>query len=570
MVRFELVLRGQASSATKWCRRPVRRLACAMPQPWISLTENEGYFWEHGPEKGDYMEIQMYGDDMTEDQGTGIAHVLDVQARSTGVGYKLHILAVSDHDYHQWLFDTKERKNPGWYWFSSKPPASQVKFEGIKRDPCGKYRTLHAGEIDKKNVKWLGAVCLRKVKKYLESVERPPAPSGASKRGEHVEDGAEDRLGGALSRRDLASSPRLFEEAPEARNSQEDKEDKKNRLRMELENLEKELEDQPANAGKGRRSTSHDKRERTSSRQGPFGEIAPHRAEKAAPFTREDAAAQPVRERDTERPSAPCAQRGSDRLDRSRSRRRRHRSTTPPSEEEEQYFREASRSSTKHGRIKLVTFARRCPGSLANRMLQRMQGRVIDEGEATRMMAKLGPPVVGKQYYAKVLKGKLTNKRNAQEAKTLLTILDHVTARRYNEAADVLAQRIKAIEAAQEAGGWESARFLELVDDDEDWLMEKEEQAMVAQERRFESTLRDQHVPTGGGHASLSWKGKALKGEWNANSWRGNQQQDEGTDSGTFKGRGKASPFEARPASPEDFRKGDSKGKSRGKKGKWW
>ena len=221
----------------------------------------------------------------------------------------------------------------------------------------------------------------------------------------------------------------------------------------------------------------------------------------------------------------------------------RSRAWDSPSPENE-VFPLASRSTTCQGRAKLQTFAEKHPGVLASSMLQRMQARVMDEGEAA---TKATTPVVGKLYYNKILKDKLVNKRNAQEAKTLLTVLDHLSSRRYNQAGDILAQRTKAIEVAQESGTWDTAKFLELVEDDGDPLMSKEEQALIQQQGRFENAGKGQSGP--------AWKGKGAKDDryqwdykgkgYQADQWGGHAAHSPATDSTGKKGKGD-------------------------KKGKWW
>ena len=54
--------------------------------------------------------------------------------------------------------------------------------------------------------------------------------------------------------------------------------------------------------------------------------------------------------------------------------------------------------------------------------------------------------------------------RLLREMRTLATALDEIAAGRYQFAADVLAQRIKALELFQSDGTWNRAQYLELLD----------------------------------------------------------------------------------------------------------
>eukprot|EP00959_Pyramimonas_sp_CCMP1952_P196181 4101617-Pyramimonas_sp.AAC.1 len=72
--------------------------------------------------------------------------------------------------------------------------------------------------------------------------------------------------------------------------------------------------------------------------------------------------------------------------------------------------------------------------------------------------------------------------RNQREMHTMAVILDHLALGRVNQAADVCAQRLKALEMASETGTWQKAQHLELVEAEGPGLTEKEEEFMVTKE----------------------------------------------------------------------------------------
>ena len=61
-------------------------------------------------------------------------------------------------------------------------------------------------------------------------------------------------------------------------------------------------------------------------------------------------------------------------------------------------------------------------------------------------------------------------------------ILDHLAANRFGQAADIAAQRYTALEAVNSGMGWDRARFLELVGEDDNSLVGQHERALVAHE----------------------------------------------------------------------------------------
>ena len=108
--------------------------------------------------------------------------------------------------------------------------------------------------------------------------------------------------------------------------------------------------------------------------------------------------------------------------------------------------------------------------------------------------------------------------RLLRELRTISMALDYVATGRQEAAADLLAQRMKALELQLVDGGWQRAQYLELIQPEGARLAQQEEQRMAAREQATEAKLRLQVQP---------------KAPWN----------------------------------PEPKGKGDGKGKGRGKKG---
>ena len=131
------------------------------------------------------------------------------------------------------------------------------------------------------------------------------------------------------------------------------------------------------------------------------------------------------------------------------------------------------------------------PGRLAARLLQRMEDRVGRDGEAA-MWDKEAAPASARSYYLRVLLTKYTDmkQRNSREMFTLSVLLDHLARGRTRRAADLAAQRLKAIERSmRDKGSWEAAQYLELLPTEGDSMMEKEEELVIARERELQRRL---------------------------------------------------------------------------------
>ena len=189
-------------------------------------------------------------------------------------------------------------------------------------------------------------------------------------------------------------------------------------------------------------------------------------------------------------------------------------------------FRDASSSTGKPSRRKLVKFAERHPGRLAERLLNRMYRKVMVEGEAEQVQP-CALPIVAKAYHLRVTKTQHPDAsiRNMTEGNIIAHVLDHLAAKRFGQAADILSQRYTALEATMSGIPWERARFLELVDEEDNTLVGQHERVLVANESAAEAKLESRRLSYGGG-----WKGSA----------EGSQRQGASKSS---KGWGKSSPF---------------------------
>ena len=158
-----------------------------------------------------------------------------------------------------------------------------------------------------------------------------------------------------------------------------------------------------------------------------------------------------------------------------------------------QSFHKAPSGLTLH--LRLQRYAMKHPGRLATRLLQRME-KVCRLGGA---VTKTGSGVQGVKpcalaYFLTILTPSLKDRwspRTHRELRVLTEILDHLAENAGSKAADIIAQRIKALEqSVQDGNTWKKAKFLELIESDEVTLADRGEVNMMQKEVELEEKFR--------------------------------------------------------------------------------
>ena len=173
-----------------------------------------------------------------------------------------------------------------------------------------------------------------------------------------------------------------------------------------------------------------------------------------------------------------------------------------------------------------------------------MEDRVGRDGEA-EAWGKEDTPASAKSYYLRVLKPAMERShsmRNLREMHTLAVILDHLALGRSGAAADVISQRMKALELASSSGNWDRAQFLELVEAETASLVDKQEEMIAVRETELHHRLNGPH---GGRSYDHYWtphdSGKGGNKDWGKNQYHGKSQ------SGKSKGKGKDKDYKQKP-----------------------
>ena len=159
-----------------------------------------------------------------------------------------------------------------------------------------------------------------------------------------------------------------------------------------------------------------------------------------------------------------------------------------------QSFHKAPSGLTLH--LRLQRYAMRHPGRLATRLLQRMKkvcrlgGGVHKTGSGVQSVK---PCALA--YFLTILTPSLKDcwsSRTQRELRVLTEILDHLAEDAGSKAADIIAQRIKALEqSVQDGNAWKKAKYLELIDSDEVTLSDRGELNMMQKEVELEEKFRE-------------------------------------------------------------------------------
>ena len=137
-----------------------------------------------------------------------------------------------------------------------------------------------------------------------------------------------------------------------------------------------------------------------------------------------------------------------------------------------------------------MQYAKRTPGRLASRLLLKMQveGAQGAVGAKPADRGELTPPAAVHYFHTMIVPqlGQRLGMRADREMRTLCTALDLLARKLPAHAADVLGQRLKAIEKSCHDGHWQAAQFLELFGPDSGGLLERDEEVFMNREHLLE------------------------------------------------------------------------------------
>ena len=517
-----------------------------MPSPWAVAGTDAVYIAEHLL-PGVLVESEHYNSEGNS-QGHGIYLIKRIgSAVGSYTEVFADLLAVEDDYYHWWLAHGEGRPaDPGHVWV----PHDAVDFDALASASEGgwvlmhKVRFISYGDVAE-NLKWT-----RRREGLVQKIGRAVAEWGVGS-----ESRQEEGRKGAPEKQDVG--PLLFPEGSE-------------RVRPDLGNTLKELEAKVAEGAPVPRSGATPgpplRRERpvasgSRRRRRRHGE---GEADNGAGRRRSRSTGQEARGAGGHGKSPRRKERKRRRSPSQRPRGSPQRSRSCSSSDHSSVFRLASSSNTRRARQRLLEFSRRKPGRLAARLLSKMAGSVQVEGEASCSQSHM--PAVAKAFLLRVLLVRYPQMgpRNQASCQLLATILDHLASGRREEAMDVAAQELKAIERALQDESWHEAQFLRLLDDRVFTLLDDEDHALVAAETRDREKLRPTHQTVKGKYKG-GWKGKDRAPALPMGEWAYGYAAYPG------EGKGKPNPWaDAREKGADEVKggwKGQGKPKGWGKKG---
>ena len=99
--------------------------------------------------------------------------------------------------------------------------------------------------------------------------------------------------------------------------------------------------------------------------------------------------------------------------------------------------------------------------------------------------------------------------------------MDQLAAGFLSKAADIVCQRIKAVERALHEGHWGSAQFLELLPPENSMFLGRDEEMFVTKEYLLDQKLKSYDHPPGRGEGGGKGKAKGAKGKTKEKGDRG-------------------------------------------------
>lgn len=201
----------------------------------------------------------------------------------------------------------------------------------------------------------------------------------------------------------------------------------------------------------------------------------------------------------------------------------------------ESVFHKGLTATVKSSQQRLLAYTSRYPGRLASRLLLKMQTATARDAVGPSSTRSGRTPPVAMHHILTVLLPNLGAKaglRSARELKTLGSIMDQLAAGSPSKAADIVCQRIKAVERASHEGHWGAAQFLELLPPENTMLLGRDEEMFVTKEYLLDQKLKSYDRQPARGEGGGKGKAKGAKGK---SKEKGDKGAWDKTDKGTKK-----------------------------------
>eukprot|EP00435_Cladocopium_sp_Y103_P064475 s82_g26.t1 len=488
-------------------------------------------------------------DDEGRSQGTMLLEVLQAVSSDAAGHWVLGRYVTASDQHLRWWYESGEGSGlarKAHYHFCEDNSMDCPATRRGRHIHLEKFREISQKELDAKVPGWaFGRSCVGALKEYLKRVGGKPTKGekegelpwlGSDQESSEGEGSAEEkdlRTKLEQARDDLKKlERRLMDKRAQRKGRPEEKREKKKRSksaqrrsRTPPKKEKKKGKSRPRSPAKGRDRKRREERKES--------EDSERKKKKAKREKRKESPKQDSSSDEGEH-EALFGEEGSDADEKARSRGKKDRGPfgggalqrfEGRTDSESESFQDAPADRKASSQLRLTRYAQKMPGRLASRMLLKMlkESAHGSVGAVTKDPNPTPPAAV--HYLMTVLfpqLGAKLNLRSQREMKTLCTALDMLAQKLPAHAADVLTQRVKAVERATLDGHWGQAQFLELLNPEQGGLLERDEQVYTSREYLLDMKLRN------------------LDNRWTRNARDGQKgNREKGGKKGKEKGKGK-------------------------------
>eukprot|EP00438_Fugacium_kawagutii_P002432 Skav223208 [mRNA] locus=scaffold2072:203972:205516:+ [translate_table: standard] len=474
-----------------------------MSGPWVSFEDNPDFLKSHDFQKGDLVEAYLY-DEKGSDQGKGLWSVREVIDKTKdGIWVRGRLIAVSDADLKWWL--SKGPGEPENRSFSLHFCAGQTK--KCKKNRGNKafefhtdyWRSCNSGVVTKGQVDWFKSGPAKQdiqaevsrlagqVGKRAEEPDPDLLPASDEELPEVVGEGVTPPEGEGV-----AARLKQVRKAVTGKQDMQPAKKKKKGAPAEA------VEDKPAEVGKKPPNWFGRRREEVEEESESTSSSSSSRKDKDKKgTTKKKSKKRHKKKRKRSRESRGKGDRGPFGTG---SRVEFPGSVSVSSEDDAEASGVFRAAPSKSKQLQLMEYSMRKPGRLASRLLTKMRTLLAREEGALSSSGMSLTPSTATSYFLTVVvpTHQARMGRGLQrEMRTVAKALDLIASGSNERAADVLGQRLKALEMMVADGSWARAQHIELLPPEGATLVEHDETVMATQEQVLENKLK-------------GWKGKGI------------------------------------------------------------
>eukprot|EP00438_Fugacium_kawagutii_P009610 Skav215636 [mRNA] locus=scaffold736:67052:68650:+ [translate_table: standard] len=532
-----------------------------MPGPWIHLEDNPDFYATFSVEKGSYLEVNVY-DDSHAEQGKALVRVLASEDRKReGLWIQGRIIEVTDPHLQWWLSAGPGNATAGRFYFHL-CNAKVAVCRKTKRKPKAEFHTdyfrlVSAAEVTGFAVSWFkDPQCRPGIEQEVARLTGKPAAAGegtpvgkakGAKKGEieweptEVGDAPMDH---GLEEEGVKKKLQQLQKEVAGQEAKEPPagEAKKKKKKKKKDKAKKALKDRRKRGGKRKRDKlESDDSSLTDNRPMWFGKKQEEESSSSSTSTETEG----DNEKEVKASGSkdkPEKAKGSEKKKKKKKKEKEvdrgpygvgakvsygGRDEEMISSEDDLSDKTSFRAAPSHQskQLQLQEYAQKYPGRLSSRLLKRME-TILARGEgAMNVCGNNQTPATATAYMLTVIETRYKdrlNLRTSRELRSLTRALDCLALGKQERAADIIAQRIKAIELYLADQVWTRAQFLELIPPEGVTLVEQDEVMMSTREQ---------------------WSEHKMKIALTHGSWKGQTKgtgSDRREDKGKSKGKGKA------------------------------